>query len=188
MIEKSLILVKHDGVSRGLVGEIIGRFEKVGLKIVGMKMLLADENMARKHYKVDKDWAKNVFEKTKITYEKEGKNFAFTNPLEFGKLIQGWNVKFLKEGPVIAFVVEGPSAVEIVRKIVGNTEPKQASPGTIRGDFAMIESYMLADKKQRVLRNLVHASDSKENAEREMQLWFSEDEIYDYEKDLDKYF
>ena len=108
--------------------------------------------------------------------------------MEFAKLIQKWNVNFLREGPVVAIVIEGPHAVEIVRNMIGSTEPKQALPGTIRGDYAMIESYAIANAKQRVLRNLVHASDSKENAEREINLWFHKEDIHNYKKELDKHF
>lgn len=186
--EKTMVLIKHDGISRNLVGKIISRFEETGLKIVGMKMILADEELAKKHYFLDEKWAKSVFEKTKAAYEKENKTFEFKDPIEFGKQIQSWNVNFLREGPVIAIILKGPHAIEIVRKFIGSTEPKQSPPGTIRGDFAMIESYALADKKNRVIRNLVHASDSPSSAEREISLWFSPDEIYDYKKEIDKFF
>jgi len=187
MLERSLVLIKHDGVTRGLIGKIISRFEDIGLKIIGIKMILADEELAKHHYKLDKEWAKNVFEKTKTTHEREGRNFIFKDYMEFGAIIQKWNIDFLREGPVVALVVEGPGVVEIIRKLVGSTEPRQATPGTIRGDFAMTESYALANDKQRVLRNLVHASDSAENAEREIDLWFNEEEMYSYFKDLDKH-
>ena len=188
MIERSLVLIKHDGVYRELIGTIINRFERVGLKITAMKIAMANEKLAKEHYKVDEEWARNVFEKTKKTYETERRKFEHRNHVEFGKMIQKWNVSFLKEGPVVAMILEGPSAIEIVRKIVGNTEPKQAMPGTIRGDYAVLESYKLADTKSRVLRNLVHASDSVKNAEKEIKLWFNENEIYEYSKELDKHF
>ncbi len=185
--EQTLVLFKPDTVSRGLVGKILTRFEETGLKIAAMKMVWADETLAKNHYDLDETWAKNVFEKTKITHEKEGKPFPYKDHMEFGGMIQKWNMDFLREGPVIAIILEGPHAVEIVRKMVGNTEPRQAAPGTIRGDYAMLESYTVADKKTRVLRNLVHASDSVENAKREINLWFSEKEIHAYKKDLDQH-
>lgn len=186
-IERTLILLKPDTVYRSLTGEIISRFEKTGLKIVALKMVWADEDLAKKHYFLDEQWAQNVFEKTKKTRESEGQPFPYKDALEYGRMIQGWNASFLREGPVIAIVLEGPHVVEIVRKMVGTTEPRQASPGTIRGDYAMIESYALANDKSRVLRNLVHASDSKETAEREIALWFVPKEIHSYKKDLDKH-
>jgi nucleoside-diphosphate kinase len=188
IIEKTLVLIKPDGIARSLIGRIISRFEDIGLKIVGMKMVWVDKNFAGKHYPLDEIWAKNVFEKTKTTHEKEGKPFPHKDYLEFGRMIQGWNIDFLVEGPVIAMVIEGPHAIEIVRKIVGNTEPKQSSPGTIRGDFAMIESYAVANNQGRVFRNLIHASDSVETANKEMALWFRKEEVHSYTKDLDHHF
>lgn len=180
MTERTLVLVKPDGVKRGLIGKIISRFEDIGLKITGMKLIRVDEKFAEKHYELDEEWAKNVFNKTKSTAEKDGKKFEHKNHLEFGRLIQKWNMNFLCEGPVVAMVLEGPHSVEIVRKIVGHTEPRQAIPGTIRSDFASIESYNVANNKERVVRNLIHASDSVENAEREISLWFNKNELFNY--------
>ena len=185
--ERTLVLIKPDGVSRSLIGKIISRFEDTGLKIVGMKMLWADKKQALKHYPLDEEWAKNVFEKTKKVYDKEGKKLNYKDHIEMGKTIQSWLTAFLSEGPIISLVIEGPHAVELARKIVGSTEPRQASPGTIRGDFASIESYLVADDKKRVLRNLIHASDTLENAKKEVKVWFKEEEIYNYQKDLDKH-
>ena len=187
MIERTLVLIKPDGIVRGLSGKIISRFEDAGLKIVGMKMLWVDENFAREHYKLEEEWARNVFMKTKTTHEKEGRKFPYKNHMEFGGMIQKWNMDFLCEGTVIAFVLEAPHAIELARKMVGATEPRQAAPGTIRGDFASVESYAVANEKERVLRNLVHASDSSENATREIALWFNIDELHSYKKELDKH-
>ncbi|MEK6924985.1 MAG: nucleoside-diphosphate kinase [Nanoarchaeota archaeon] len=188
MIEKTLILLKHDAVYRGLVGRIITRFEDIGLKITAVKMILPDEKLAQNHYFLDEEWAKAVYDKTKLSYEKDGKIFPYKDHMEFGKQIQSWNINFLREGPIIAMVLEGPHAIEIVRKIVGSTEPKSSPPGTIRGDYAMMESYAIADVKNRVLRNLIHASDSTKSADREIALWFTQKEILSYKKDLDKHF
>ena len=179
MIEQTLIIVKHDGVLKGIIGEIIKRFENTGLKIVGLKMLLADDHLASNHYLATKEWAEAVFKNTKETYENKGKKFEYSNPLEYGKLIQNWNKNFLKEGPVVAIILEGPHAIELCRKIVGSTEPRQALPGTIRGDYTF-ESYELADNKKRPVRNIVHASGSVEEAKREISLWFKKNEIHDY--------
>lgn len=187
MIEQTLVLIKPDGVSRGLIGKIITRFEDTGLKIAGIKMVWADEKLAKLHYPLDEQWAKNVFDKTKTTAEREGKPFTYKNHMEFGGLIQKWNMDFLREGPVVAMVIEGPHAIEIVRNMVGKTEPKQSPPGTIRGDYAMIESYQVANTKERVLRNLIHASDSPEAAQKEIALWFKNGEVHAYKKDLDKH-
>ncbi len=153
MIERTLVLIKPDGVQRSLIGKIIQRFEDAGLKIVGMKMKWADEDFARKHY--------------------------FDVEQRHGKTIFEGMVKNITEGPVIAIVVEGLHAVEIVRKIVGPTEPKNAPPGTIRGDFASY-SIEYADKTKKAIKNVVHASSSAKDATIEIPLWFDEEEIYNY--------
>lgn len=178
MEERTFVLIKPDGVRRGLAGKIISRFEDAGLKIIAMKFLMADKELAKNHYFLDEKWAKNVFEKNKTAYEKEGKKLQYKNHMEMGKTIQNWNMNFLMEGPVIALVLEGPHAIELVRKIVGSTEPRASLPGTIRGDFASIESYSVADEKKRVVKNLIHASDAVESARREINLWFSPEELH----------
>jgi nucleoside-diphosphate kinase len=188
MIEQTLVLLKPDTLQRNLVGKIISRFEDSGLKISALKMVWADENLAKKHYQLDEEWARNVFDKTLKAYEKLNKKWPYKDHMHLGQTIQLWNMSFLREGPVIALVLEGPHAVEIVRKMVGSTEPKAAEPGTIRGDYAMIESYALADEKKRVLRNLIHASDSVSNAKREIELWFFNSDLHKYTKELDKHF
>ncbi len=188
VIEQTLVLLKPDALQRSLIGQIITRFENAGLKIISMKMLQADEELAKKHYRIEEKWAKQVYEKTKASYEKEGKKIPYKDHNETARAIQKMNMQFLREGPVIAIALEGPHAIEIVRKMVGLTEPRQAAPGTIRGDFAIVESYMLADSKKRVLRNLIHASDSIENAKREISLWFDNSELHNYAKELDKHF
>lgn len=153
MIEKTLVLLKPDTIERGLIGEIISRFEKVGLKIIGMKMVFADEKFAGKHY----------FDVKERVNEK-----VFNN-----------NVKFLTEGPIIAMCLEGIHAIEIVRKMIGPTEPKSALPGTIRGDYAHV-SYSHANNKNIVVKNLVHASSNKDDAKRELELWFKKEELHSY--------
>ena len=185
MIERTLVLLKPDTIKRGLSGKIIEKFENAGLKIVAMKMVWADEELAKNHYFLDEEWAKNVFEKTKKVHEKENKKLEYKDHMDFGKTIQRWNMDFLTEGPVIAIVIEAPHAIEIVRKMVGSTEPRQASPGTIRGDFSAVESYFVADSQKRVLRNMVHASDSEKTAKREIGLWFSINEMHSYKNSRD---
>jgi nucleoside-diphosphate kinase len=180
IIQQSLVLIKPDGVKRCIIGRIISRLEETGLKICAMKMIWADEKLAKNHYRLDEQWAKNVFDKTKAGYDKEGKKLPYKDYMDLGLTIQKWNMEFLKEGPVIAMVIEGPHAIEIIRKIVGNTEPRQAAPGTIRGDFASVESYAVGDSKKRVIRNLIHASDSEENGKREIALWFQPNEVHSY--------
>jgi nucleoside-diphosphate kinase len=150
MIEQTLVLIKPDGIERALAGRIISRFEDVGLKIVAMKMIRVDSDFSKKHYS---DHVKKPF-------------YA---GLE----------KFITTGPVLAFVLEGVHAVELVRKLVGPTEPKAAQPGTIRGDFAH-HSYAFADKKGIAIKNLIHASGNQKDAKREIALWFSGDELHSY--------
>ena len=178
MKERTLVLIKPDGVMKSISGKIISRFEESGLKIIGMKMVWTNEELAKNHYFLDEKWAKEVYEKTKKGYDREGKEFPYKDHLDIGSTIQKWNMEFLKEGPVIAVVFEGPHAIEIVRKLIGSTEPLSSATGTIRGDFASVESYAVADSGKRVLRNLAHASDSQETAKREINLWFSADELH----------
>ena len=154
MIEKSLVLVKPDGVRRGLIGEIIKRFEQRGLQLIGMKLIHIDINFAKKHY-------------TEDVAKRRGEN------------VRNWLLEYITEGPVVAMVIEGINAVELVRKIAGTTEPKSALPGTIRGDFAHI-SFGYADKKKKPIKNLIHASGNKKEAEHEINLWFSDSELFKY--------
>ena len=159
--ERTLALIKPDGVQRGLSGEIIKRFENAGLKIIGMKMFWADENFAKKHYREDlKIKYKDVLEK-------------------YGKDVRAELITYLREGPVIALCLEGVEAIKVVRKIVGSTYPEESLPGTIRGDFAHI-SKVYANSNNIMVRNLVHASENKEEAEIEISLWFKPEELHSY--------
>lgn len=180
MIERSLILIKPDGVMKGLIGEIVKRFEQMRLNIVAMKMILADQRLADNHYLLTDDWVHSLGEKTREAYRTKGITLKESN-LELAQRVKQWNMNFLMEGPVVAFVVEGPHAVELGRKLVGNTEPRQALPGTIRGDFSF-DSYALSDAQQRPVRNIIHASGAVAEADREIALWFGNDEIYKYQK------
>ncbi len=188
IVEHTLVLLKPDAVQRGLMGKIMTRFEDAGLKIVAMKMLRASQDQVNNHYPFDEIWAKQVYDKTKKVYEEKGQKFEYEDHIEHGQTIRKWLMDFLMEGPILAMVLEGPHAIEIVRKMVGSTEPRQSAPGTLRGDFAVVESYALADTKKRPLRNLIHASDTVENAQREIAVWFDNHEIQKYTKELDKHF
>ena len=181
-MEKTLILAKPDAVQRGLVGEIIKRFERVGFKISGIKMVHASEEMLGQHYKDDPAWKKSVGDKTLKVAKEKGIEMTETAE-EIGARIRKWNMETLKVGPVVAIIFEGHHVVEFGRKIVGSTEPRQSAPGTIRGDYS-IESYQLADAKKRTTLNLVHASESRKEAEREIKIWFNDEEIFDYDKKL----
>ena len=161
MMEQTLVLLKPDAVERGLIGRIIGRFETVGLKIIGMKMVWIDEKFALKHY--TEDIAKRR-----------------------GAHVREWLSTYIVEGPVIAIAIEGLHAIEAVRKIVGSTEPKSAPAGTIRGDFAL-HSYSFADKKKKAIRNLIHASGDEKDAKYELNLWFDKKELHSYETVAEKH-
>lgn len=179
-LEKTVIIIKHDGIQKGVIGEVIQRFEKTGLRLAGMKMVQADKELAEQHYQMTEDWIKKLGENTKKAAAEKGIELKETNK-EIAARVRKWNVEYLTEGPVIVIVFEGPHAIEIGRKLVGHAEPRQAELGTIRGDHA-VDSYEMADTEQRSLRNLVHASGNKEEAENELKIWFSIDEIHHYKK------
>ena len=162
-IQRTLVVLKPDAVQRGIVGEIVQRFERVGLKIVGMKMVMPNETLYHKHYE---DIGKMITRRGEQTFR--------------------YNVEYMMTGPVIAMVLEGVEAQPLVRKIVGPTEPKSAEMGTIRGDFSHM-SFGYSDAKGTGVPNLVHASGSLEEAKAEINLWFNENELYDYSDLNEKY-
>lgn len=157
MIQQTLVLVKPDGVSRGLVGDVIKRFEQRGLKIVGLKLVKIDEDFSKKHYSehIAKDFYKGL-------------------------------EKFIVSGPLVAMAVEGVDAIENVKKLCGTTESKSALPGTIRGDYSHV-SYTHADEKGIAIKNIIHASGDESDAEKEIALWFSLDEIHSYSRSEDEH-
>jgi nucleoside-diphosphate kinase len=169
-MEDTLVLLKPDAVKRDIIGELIARFERTSLKLVGLKLLKVDEAFAAEHYPVTKEWAKGLGEKSRAAYAKRGIELKETD-MEIATRVQGLLIDFLTSGPVVAMVLRGNAAVEIVRKIVGNTEPRQALPGTIRGDYSL-DSYKWADEGKRSIHNMVHASGTVEEAKREIALWF----------------
>ena len=162
-IQRTLILFKPDAVQRGIVGEILTRFERVGLKIVGTKMIFPDKDHYHKHY------------------EKIGKMITRRGEKAFDLALT-----FMTQGPVIAMVLEGVDAVELVRKLVGITEPKNAAPGTIRGDFSHM-SFGYAGQAGRGIPNLIHASGCMEEAAEEIAHWFNDGELYEYSTPRDKF-
>jgi len=155
-IERTFIAFKPDAVQRGIMGEILHRFERAGLRVAALKMVQATDDILQEHYSehVDKDFYEGL-------------------------------AAFMKDGPVVAGVLEGVNAVENVRKLVGDTEPKSAMPGTIRGDFTHM-SYEHADSSGKAVKNVVHASGNLDEARDEISIWFDEDEIHDYER-VDQY-
>src|SRR3989344_533914 len=181
--EKTVIIVKHDGVARGLMGEIIKRFERTGLKLVGFEFIKGSDDMGNAHYPNSKEWLEKVGKRTLTEYKEKGidavKELGTDDPVEIGKKVKQWNVDYLTYGPVLAMVWEGPGAVKIGRKLVGETLPANAAPGTIRGDFS-VDSAELANHQRRPFYNLVHASGEVAEAEEEIALWFDGGEVFDY--------
>lgn len=185
-MEQTLVVVKPDGVARGLIGEIIRRMERVGLKVVASKMLQVTSEHAEKHYPKDRTalW-KGIGKKTLDNYSEMGVDpkteLGTDDAEEIGHMVRVWLHKYISEGPVFAMVLEGPHAVELVRRIVGHTLPLKADSGTIRGDFSYDSSY-LANSAKRPIRNLVHASGDVEEAKYEVSLWFEPSEIVSYKR------
>ncbi|MBD3279968.1 nucleoside-diphosphate kinase [Candidatus Dojkabacteria bacterium] len=187
--ERTLIIIKHDGVARGLMGEIISRFERVGLKMVALEFIAATDDMSTKHYPDNKEWKEKVGGRTLAEYEEKGidakKVLGTDVPEEIGELVKGWLVEYLSMGPVLAMVFEGPEAVRIGRKLVGETNPVNAAPGSIRGDYSW-DNADLANEQLRPFYNLIHASGSVEEAKDEIDLWFSDTELMDYPVNVHK--
>lgn len=183
--EKTVVLVKPDGVKRGLIGEIVTRIERRGLKVVAMKMVQADEKRAQDHYPKEEDWFEMVGKKTLEDFVKHGKDpiaeLGTDDAMAIGKMVGQWNTDFLTSGPVVAMIVEGIHAVDMMRKIVGKTLPFIAEMGTVRGDYS-VDSPILAALQKRTVHNLVHASGDASEAAHELQLWFSSDEIHSYKR------
>lgn len=182
MSEKTLVIFKPDAVKRSLMGEILQRFEKVGLKMVAGKFIQIDAELAKKHYPDSLEWKQTVGQRTIEDCQKYGidlmANMGTTDPVKVGEIVKKWNEDFLTSGPVFAMVLEGINAVERVRTLVGSTVPAKAAAGTIRGDFSL-DSAIEANKRSRTIYNLIHASGSVEEAEVEIVLWFKPNEIYD---------
>ncbi|MFA6537519.1 MAG: nucleoside-diphosphate kinase [Patescibacteria group bacterium] len=176
--ELSYVMVKPDGIQRGLIGEIIQRIERTGLKLVAFKMVVPTEEQCWNHYNKDDAW---FLEKgTKVfNNKKESGQIVDKEPIEYGRDIVRALVKFMTSGPVVAMIWQGNQAVGIVKKLVGSTEPLTSDVGTIRGDFTL-DSYALSMMDDRAVRNLIHCSDKPEEALREIDIWFDKKEIIKY--------
>ena len=185
-MEQTLVVLKPDAVQRMLAGEIIKRFEQVGLKIVAMRLLRADKALAEKHYPADREaFIRGMGEKTLENYRKLGidpaEKLGTDDSLKIGQMIREWLVDYITAGPVLAMVLEGPHSVELVRKLCGHTLPLAAAPGTIRGDYSYDSSY-LANTAGRPIKNMIHASGTVEEAKYEIPLWFKKNEIVEYRR------
>jgi nucleoside-diphosphate kinase len=184
VVERTLVLIKPDGVKRGIVGKVLTRFEEVGLKIVALKLVQVSREHAENHYPNTPEWITGMGEKTLQTFREQGKDpikeIGTKDPTEIGNMIKAWNVDYLTSGPLVALVLEGAHAISVVRKMCGFTLPAFADPGTIRGDFS-ITSPIVAGELKRAVRNLVHASSDADEVAHETKHWFSEDELCSYE-------
>lgn len=176
--ERSLVLLKPDTVQRSLVGEVIKRFEQTGLKISAMKMIVATEEQLLTHYNKTDEWYERKGKGIVEELTAQGKEIT-KEPIEYGKDIIRTIVHYMTAAPVVAMILEGNKAVSVVTKIVGTTEPSTSDVGTIRGDYT-VDSYAHATFENRAVRNLVHQSESPEEAEREIAIWFKDEEIMNY--------
>lgn len=183
--ERTVVLVKPDGVARGLIGEILSRFESRGLKLIALKMVHPSREHAAAHYSGSEEWLRGMGNKTVEAFAQYGmdvvKEMGTTDSLEIGKMVQEWNVDYLAMGPVVVMLFEGMHAITTVRKITGHTLPILADPGTIRGDFS-IDTNTAANVDKRAIRNVVHASGDASEAAHEIKHWFKADEILSYKR------
>lgn len=177
--ERTLVLIKPDGVQRSLIGDVIHRYERSGLKLVAMKMLVPTPEMVEAHYTLDPEWKLKTGKKNLDAYLAKGLKPPHDDPIKQSDMILMKLKKYMASGPVVAMVWQGAHAVPIVRKITGGTEPLLSDVGTIRGDY-VIDSYKMADDDLRAIRNVVHASGSVKEANDEIKFWFKEGEIIEY--------
>jgi len=183
--ERTFLMLKPDAVKRGLAGEIISRIESRGLKIIALRMFWASKDQIDGHYPQDEKWIKRLGEKTLKNYAEYNfdpkKELGFDDPLEVGKIVRGWVIDYLTSGPMVKMVIEGIHSINMVRKIAGPTMPADADMGTIRGDFS-VDDATAANRDKRSIRNLVHASETQEEAEHEISFWFAPEEIFEYKR------
>lgn len=183
--EKTFVMIKPDGVRKGLIGEIIHRFEQRDMKIVALEMFQPTLKQIDNHYPKSKAWITRLGEKTSATYEKYGyslkKDFGTDDKFQIGKMVRGWLIKYMVSAPLVKMVVQGIHSVDLVRKIVGPTLPYMAEMGTIRGDFSA-DSPALANAEKRAVMNLVHASETPEEALHEIEHWFGKTPVYAYKR------
>ena len=183
--EKTYVMIKPDGVRKGLIGEIIKRFEQRDLKVVALEMFKPTFDQIDNHYPKDSAWITRLGTKTLSTYEKYNMDpmvdFGMATAEELGPEIRKWLVHYMTSAPLVKMVVQGVHAVDVVRKIAGNTMPYLADMGTIRGDFS-IDSPALANKEKRAVGNILHASETSEEATHEIKHWFGDVILMDYKR------
>jgi len=177
--ERTLVLIKPDGIQRSLIGEVIHRYERIGLKLTAIKMLIPTEEMVEAHYTLDPEWKLKTGKKNLQAYKDKGLTPPHDDPIKQSDMILKKLKSYMASGPVVAIIWQGAHAVDIVRKLTGSTEPLLSDVGTIRGDY-VLDSYKIADDDMRAIRNIVHASGSVKEAEEEIKYWFKPEEIIDY--------
>ncbi len=176
--ERTFVIIKPDGIQRSLIGEIIKRYERTGLKLVALRFGVADEKKFWEHYNKDDAWF--LKKGTRIAEDKKANQLPVNKePIEYGKDIVRQLVKFMTSGPVLMMAWEGNQAAAVIRKITGDTEPVTSDVGTIRGDLT-VDSYTIAAVDDRAVRNLIHCSESAEEAVREIAIWFTPEEMIEY--------
>ncbi|MFA5926748.1 MAG: nucleoside-diphosphate kinase [Patescibacteria group bacterium] len=185
VLERTFVMIKPDGVERGLTGEIIKRYEQRGLKIIAMKMVKPSLEHVDEHYPKDDSWIERLGEKGFNTFAEHGIDpkevMGTDDKKEAGKQVRQWLMDYIADAPVVAMVIEGVHAIDMVRKITGSTLPAKADIGTIRGDYS-VDSPAAANLSKRAIKNLIHASETVGEAKHEIGHWFSEEEIHDYDR------
>ncbi|MBI2610746.1 nucleoside-diphosphate kinase [Candidatus Kaiserbacteria bacterium] len=183
--EKTFVLVKPDGVRKGLIGEVIRRFEQRGLKIVALEMFMPTRALIDEHYPKAQEWVERLGTKTLSTYEKYGidakKELGTDNPKKIGAMVRDWLLDYMTSAPLVRMVVQGTHAVDVVRKIAGPTLPYIADMGTIRGDFS-IDSPAIANSEKRAVMNILHCSETPQEAEHEIKHWFGGSHMHEYKR------
>lgn len=183
--EKTYVMVKPDGVQKGLVGEIINRFERRDLKVVALEMFMPTKKQIDGHYPKDKAWIHRLGEKSLSTYAQykidPKKELGTDDPDKIGAMVREWLIDYMTSAPLVRMVIQGIHAVDVVRKISGPTLPFKADMGTIRGDFS-IDSPALANTEKRAVMNLLHASETPEEAAHEIKYWFGKNPVFSYKR------
>lgn len=183
--ERTLVLMKPDGVKRGLIGEVFSRIERRGLKIIAIKMVQVGREHLENHFPKSDEWVERLGQKTMKTFTEYGIDpvaaQGTADTKELGKMVKESLFAYMQSGPIVAFVVEGMHAIDMVRKVAGNTLPVFAEMGTVRGDFS-VDSPAIANVEGRAIHNIMHASENREEANNEINLWFKKEELHDYKR------
>ncbi|HYE21983.1 MAG TPA: nucleoside-diphosphate kinase [Verrucomicrobiae bacterium] len=183
--ELTFVIIKPDGVRRGLTGEIIRRIEKAGLKIIALEMDKPSKQKIDDHYPKDEAWMTRIGNKALEVYSKYGydpvETLGTKDPLEIGKMARSWTLDYVSSGPVVKMVVQGTHAIDMVRKMAGKTSPAMSEMGTIRGDFSA-DSALAANMEKRAIHNLIHASETPEEAAHEIEHWEMKGKIFPYKR------